>query len=317
MVKIAFHDNCLCERGTTIALFDYAFYNIKLLKNESIIMYNGADQRNIPEVLEKFKKEFKLCPYNNWDEVDNILEKNGVDILYLIKGGDNEGKISLNKKNIIHCVFHTKDSHGDVYGKISSSIGDSHIPIVNHMVHLPNVNTNMRKKLGIPSDAIVFGRYGGFHEFNIECVHYVIDFITNENNNIYFLFANTNKFCNEKKNIIFLDKIIDLNEKSEFINTCDAMIHARLMGETFGLSIAEFSIKNKPIITCHSGDKAHLNILKDNCFIYNDANSLYNIFNHIYNNINYIILKDWNMYKNYSPEIIMNEFNEKFITPCL
>ena len=175
----------------------------------------------------------------------------------------------------------------------------------------------MRKKLGIPSDAIVFGRYGGFYEFNIECVHYIIDFITNENNNIYFLFANTNKFCNEKKNIIFLDKIIDLNEKSEFINTCDAMIHARLMGETFGLSIAEFSIKNKPIITCHAGYKAHLNILKDNCFIYNDANSLYNIFNHIYNNINYIILKDWNMYKNYSPEIIMNEFNEKFISPCL
>ena len=27
MVKIAFHENCLCERGTTVSLYDYAYYN--------------------------------------------------------------------------------------------------------------------------------------------------------------------------------------------------------------------------------------------------------------------------------------------------
>ena len=27
MVKLAFHDNCLCERGTTISVYDYAYYN--------------------------------------------------------------------------------------------------------------------------------------------------------------------------------------------------------------------------------------------------------------------------------------------------
>jgi len=50
-------------------------------------------------------------------------------------------------------------------------------------------------------------------------------------------------------NIIFLPKNIHTDFKEIFINTCDAMIHARNDGETFGLSIAEFSIKNKPIIT--------------------------------------------------------------------
>ena len=26
-IKIAFHDNQLCERGTTVSLYDYAYYN--------------------------------------------------------------------------------------------------------------------------------------------------------------------------------------------------------------------------------------------------------------------------------------------------
>jgi len=54
MVKIAFHDNQLCERGTTVSLYDYAYYNKHYLGNESIIMYYGNDHRNVPEVIEKF-----------------------------------------------------------------------------------------------------------------------------------------------------------------------------------------------------------------------------------------------------------------------
>ena len=33
LMNIAFWDNQLCERGTTTSLFDYAFYNQKILKN--------------------------------------------------------------------------------------------------------------------------------------------------------------------------------------------------------------------------------------------------------------------------------------------
>jgi len=77
----------------------------------------------------------------------------------------------------------------------------------------------------------------------------------------------------------------DINKKVEFINTCDAMIHARQMGETFGNAIAEFSIKNKPIITSRGYDNNHLHILKDKAIIYNQNNveEIYNIFkNFIY-----------------------------------
>jgi hypothetical protein len=185
------------------------------------------------------------------------------------------------------------------------------------MVNLPDINSNMRKELNIPNNAIVFGRHGGTNQFNINYVHQVVDKITDEFLNVYFLMVNTDKFCREKSNIIHLEKIIDLHKKVEFINTCDAMIHARQMGETFGAAVSEFSIRNKPIITCIGSDNEHINILKDKCFIYNDTNSLYTIFKYIISNINEIRSKDWNQYKNYTPEKIMDKFNELFIQPCL
>jgi len=317
MVKIAFHDNCLCERGTTVSLFDYAYYNKYYLGNKSIIMYIGNDKRNVPEVINKFKKEFPLRPYNNWNqEADNILKNEKCDILYMQKAGEWDGKKSSVCKNIIHCVFNTKFKHGDVYGRISNCFGGNY-PVVNYMVNLPDTNLDKRKELGIPENAVVFGRHGGTCQFDIKYVHNVIDQITDENPNIYFLFVNTDKYFKPKKNIIHLDKIIDLNKKVEFINTCDAMIHARSMGETFGAAVSEFSCRNKPVITTVSGDRAHIDILKDKCFIYKNAQTLKNIFLHIYNNKEEIKKHDWNAYKDYSPKKVMDNFNEIFIQPCL
>jgi hypothetical protein len=318
MVKIAFHDNQLCERGTTISLFDYAYYNVKILGNESIIMYYGSDHRNVPEVIEKFKKYFKLCPYENWNrDADEILKREECDILYMQKAGEWDGKISNYCKNIVHCVFNTYCKHGDVYGRISGCFGENY-PIVNYMVNLPNIDTNMRKELNIPNDALVFGRHGGLDQFNINYVDSVIDKITDEDKKIYFLFVNTNKFCKEKLNIIHYDKIIDLKKKVEFINTCDAMIHARQMGETFGAAVSEFSIKNKPVITCKNvSDNEHLKILKDKCFLYNNQNELYDIFKMFKEDLENIKNKDWNAYRDYTPENIINKFNQLFIKPCI
>ena len=320
MVKIAFHDNQLCERGTTVSLYDYAYYNKHYLGNESIIMYYGNDHRNIDSVIEKFKKEFKLCPYENWNQDANrILQEENCDMLYMQKAGEWDGKMAHPSicKTIIHCVFNTQTPHGHVYGRISSCFGDNKWPVVNYMVNLPEVKGNMRKELNIPEDATVFGRIGGMDQFNIPNVHKAIDKITDENPNIYFFLVNTDKFCKEKKNIIHYGKIVDLNKKVEFINSCDAMIHARQMGETFGAAVSEFSIKNKPVITCRGYDNAHIDILKDKAIIYNQNNveEIYNIFKNFDRNESQN--KDWNAYSDYLPEKVMDTFNTIFIKPLL
>lgn len=333
MLKIAFHDNALSERGTTISVYDYAYYNKHYLGNESIILYDATSPETDKTVVEKFKKEFVVRSYLSWKhEANEILKEENCNILYMQKSGDWDGKVASPNvcKTIIHCVFNTNYEHGDIYGKVSSCFG-SHssskgvlYPVVNLMVNIPvQENANMRKELGIPNDALVFGRHGGYHEFNIQFVLRCIDDFSRKNPNIYFLFVNTNQFCESRSNIIHLDKIVDLNEKVRFINTCDAMIHARAMGETFGLAVAEFSTLNKPVITYgnegvskYEGyDRCHLDILKDKCFIYNDYGSLLVAFNRVMLNKTIIKDCDWNAYKNHTPQKIMDEFNEKFIEP--
>lgn len=305
---IAFCENLLTERGTTTAIFDYAYYNEKLLGNKSIIIYYN-DQNNIQTVVNKFKKYFSIYCINNFSEIEQILEENNCDILYMIKYGVNDQKISKKVKTVVHCVFDCSQPHGNVYASISPILSKN-LPCVPHMINLPNHDKNMRKKLNIPENAVVFGRHGGYYQFDIPYVHNIVYIFAKNNPDKYFIFVNTHKFCDSLPNIIHLDKIIDLEEKVEFIQTCDAMIWGRSDGETFGLSIGEFSIKNKPIICTKTGYLNHVNILKDKALWYNHFN-LYQILHNFDRNEE--SKKDWNAYKEYTPENVMNIFEKVFI----
>lgn len=318
MVKIAFHDNMLSETGTSIALFDYAFYNQTILKNESIILFNGLNRLNVKSVVDRFSKNFTVYVYSHWNQVDQILEKEGCDILYMIKDGRFDNKISKRIKTVIHCVFYAPHKHGDVYAMISSSVGSGY-PIVPHMINLPDIDKDMREELNIPKDAIVIGRHGGYNSFDLRHVHIAIDRFSDKFPFVYFLMLNTKSFCKRKRNIIHLDKIVDLERKTMFINSCDAMIHARKIGETFGLSVGEFSTRNKPIITCRSGkDNTHLDILKGKCIFYgNTVDSVLKSLIYICRNAKDLQNTNWNMYTNYSPEKVMRQFDKVFIQPCL
>jgi GR25 family glycosyltransferase involved in LPS biosynthesis len=307
--RIAFHDNYLSERGTTVALYDYAHYNRKILNNDSIILYNRSSS---PEVLDKFK-EFRVFQYNNWSEVDDILKNNNVDILYSIKYGTNDNLLSKKCWNVVHSVFDCGEPHGDVYASISPYVKNrdkNNCPVVPHIVSLPDSDKNMRLELGILEDAIVFGRYGGYYQFDIDYVINTVIDVASNNPNIYFIFMNTNKFS-DLNNIIYLEKTVDLHRKVEFINTCDAMLWGRSQGETFGLSIAEFSTKNKPVIATliDGGDNAHHHLLGEHGIWYN-KDTLKDI---LVNFKKYNTRTDWNAYREYNPESVMRIFKNVFI----
>ena len=315
-VKIAFYSNHLGERGTEIAMYDYAYYNKKLLNNTSIIIYNGNNETNNAKVIDKFKKEFDIFGISGnmkIDEIDRILEEQKCDIIYMIIRGDKTA-IPTKAKVCIHSVFICVDPpFGNVYASISPDVegNNGKYPVVPHMINLPSHNRNMRAKLSIPDDAIVFGRYGGKDTFNIGYVKTIVRDIAKSIKNIYFLFANTDVFCESMPNIIHLDTMSELDEKVEFINTCDAMLWARAEGETFGLAIGEFSSKNKPVFaTEHVTDKAHVDILKDKgiWYIEDTLKDLLLEFNkETYKN------KDLNAYNDYTPEKVMEQFKRVFI----
>jgi hypothetical protein len=322
MVKIAFWDNSLCERGTSVQLYNYAYYNKTILGNESIIMYNLTRTDNDIEVVNKFRKEFHVIGVNSFDDVDRILLDEKCDIFYIIKGGSNEGQFSRKVKTVVHCVFHCNEPHGHVYSAVSPYVKNykKQFPIVPLMIDLSKNDKNMREELNIPKNAIVYGRHGGYEEFSIPYVHEIVYKVAKEKPNIYFLFLNTKKFCDPLPNIIHIDKIIDLDRKVEFINTCDAMLWARMMGESFGVAIGEFSIKNKPVIATPNYklnpavDTGHIHLLGDKGVWYNESN-LYNILTTFITpeNIDEIKSKDWNAYKDYTPEKVMKIFENVFI----
>ena len=104
---------------------------------------------------------------------------------------------------------------------------------------------------------------------------------------------------------------IDINYKVKFINTCNAYIHARTQGESFGIAVGEFSIKNKPIITWSlSEEKSHLEILGDKAITYSNFDDFYSILNEFKPDNT----KNWDAYSNkFSPEVVMNKFKSVFI----
>jgi len=313
MVRIVFWDNGLGERGTSVSLFNYAYFNKTILNNESIIIYNTTHYSNNEDVINRFKNNFQVIGVPHFNYVDSVLSQIGCDIFYITKAGEYEGQISKICKTVVHCVFNYDQPHGNVYAGISPWLrGDNNHkhPFVPYMVHLPDSTLNMREQLGIPESAVVFGRHGGPGQFDIKFVHGIVYNVAKSNPNIYFLFMNTNKFCPDLPNIIHLEKIIDLEKKVEFINTCDAMLWARTDGETFGLAIAEFSIKNKPVILTVSGDPAHTHLMKEKGIWYNEDN-LYEILTSF--NKEDIANKDWNAYGDYTPEKVMQIFKQIFI----
>ena len=105
--------------------------------------------------------------------------------------------------------------------------------------------------------------------------------------------------------------IISTEEKVEFINTCDAMIWARSDGETFGQSIAEFSIKNKPIIATKVGDLCHVKYLGAKGIWYTNSEKLTNILVNFNPEVEQ--KKDWNAYREYTPEKVMKIFKQYFL----
>jgi len=106
-----------------------------------------------------------------------------------------------------------------------------------------------------------------------------------------------------------MEPFTDLYTKRKFINTSDAHLHARFEGESFGLTCAEYSICNKPIITYGSSkEKNHIFILKEKGIYYNNAVELVNII------LNFTLQdKDYNAYKDFSPKKIIDKFKSVFL----
>lgn len=328
---VGFYSNQLSVRGTEVAMYDYAHYNETILGNKSVIFYNQDSPHNDSVSVQKFTDRFSVVPLvggflpnsrsMNGSVVSELLNqeitKAEVDALYIIKCGyRSDGILPTACKTLIHCISTSPPSekHGDVYAYgsywLSEHCSNGSIPAVPYMVDLPEVSGNLRLELGIPENAIVFGRNGGADTFDIHWAKQVVAAVAHNRDDVYFLFQNTDKFYDHPR-IVHLPMNANLDYKVKFINTCDAMIHARVIGESFGLSCGEFSIKNKQVITWHgSQERNHIYILGDRGIYYNTPQELYDILMSFQKpNPS----QDFNCYRKYTPEVVMEIFDRVYL----
>ncbi|ANF50414.1 hypothetical protein A0O34_07735 [Chryseobacterium glaciei] len=319
-MKILFHENELNYRGTSIALYDYADFNERYLGNESVIVYNKTLPTNHPLGIEKFEKRFQVIDYSDFNEVDTIIKNNNIDLFYAIKNGDIDGVETKECKTVVHSVFKHFEPHGDVYAYVSEWLSEemtgSKYPFVPHMVNFgAETSDDLRAELNIPKNAKVFGYYGGGQSFNIVFAQQTAEKIASKYKDVYFIFMGVDSFVKKKwwksalPNIIFLPPSSDIMMKLKFINTCNALLHARERGETFGITVAEFAIKGKPVITFgDSPEKAHNTHLKDQAYYYHNAKELQDI---ILDSDLKLSAKE--LYEKFLPHPVMDTFKKVFI----
>lgn len=313
-MKIAFCEENITYRGTSIALYDYANYNEIILNNKSIIVYKSC-QNDI--VLKKFSIRFPIFKYSTIDELNRILSKQNCNHIYSINQGYKSELPAV--KNFIHCVYDMTQPHGDVYAGVSQSLAEKfgqsvYLP---HMIGLkPDLRFNMRSKLGIPDTATVFGRYGGFDTFNVSFCLSAIEKVVNSNSNIYFLLNSVQQFIIHPQVIFYNILLITDQEKNLFISTCDAYLECCSLGHSFGLSLGEFAVHNRPALIYSKPNNsfwndAHLKIVGQNGLLFQTEQQFIDLITN-FNKVDYQ-QKDNNYYRNYNPEKIMNIFKTLFL----
>jgi hypothetical protein len=324
MVKVAFFVRHFTERGTEVAIYDYAHYNETILKNKSIIIcFTESAQQRIRFPSErisypKFRDRFPIFEIDTMNDMTELISREQIDIFYTLTAGDYEPMYKFSDpgiwkgcKTVKHCVFTTQGCESDRYVGISEYLNHKFhttYPVIPHMISLPPCEDTLRQTLGIPTDAIVLGRHGGYTTFDMKMTHNAIQrFVNTSPGRVYFLLMNTAKFYNHPR-ILHIDATTDFHAKSMFINSCDAMIHGRVDGEIFPISIGEFSIFNKPVITTPRGDLGHIFNLKDRAIIYNSEDELVSILTNINHHIH--TRTDWNAYEQYTPDNVMNIFRQ-------
>jgi hypothetical protein len=274
-MKVAFHSQLVTERGSEGAMLDYARFNRSILGNESILCLPGHLQHPGNPVLEKWRKEFPVFFHPGRHELGRGLRKEGVEAIYLTKPGPYDGFVVPGIRNCIHAQFLCDEFHGDAYAYLSPWMSrmmtgrdGSYVPFF-----VPKLESgeNLRSRLKIPHGAKVFGRHGGWDTFNIPFVRRAVAEHAHRHPEDQFIFLNTEPIRGTERmeNVHYLPATVDPQEKAKFLATCDAMLHARWHGETFGLAVGEFAVLGKPVITFGgSRERAHLEMLGERGLLY-------------------------------------------------
>ena len=276
-MRVSFDGGRINERGVAVAIFDYALHARAQLGVEPIILHDARVPPE-PAQLERFARAFPTHAYQSEDERQRLIDRERIDVAYFLKTGRTPIRASKSSRTAIHEVFRFFHPHGDAYAYISSwltkATTGARYPAVPLIVDPPPSRANLRAEFGVPKDAFVVGRHGASDQFNVPFVAEAIEAALQRRKNLWLMLLNTDRFSSHER-IIHLPRAGDRQRVADFVGTCDAGLNARLSGEAFGLSIAEFLAEDKPVLVWKGGrDRNHLELVDDPRFRYRTRSDL-------------------------------------------
>jgi len=323
-MKIGFYVPLFYSRGTDTALFNYAIGNRDILGNETIILYKTEPTNSMGATMKKnMMDNFECIHVPSSTNAAAACRTKGISIIYTLTDGITQNALNFNNKRlwvgvktIEHLVFGGNVVTADRSAFVSQELRQRtkiNLPVVPHIVYLPEpADIDVREQLGISKKSIVIGRHGGFETFDIDFVKKTVTEHVKWFPFVHYIFMNTQRFVNHER-VHFIPGTADQREVSAFIKACDCMIHARTRGETFGLSIAEFSFYNKPIITCGlAAERNHLDLLNGQALVYNNEDDLIKILTKLPAMLRKT--KIGGAYNEYTPDKVMKVFEKIFIS---
>lgn len=288
-MKVAIHNNDLDGRGTGKSCLDYGVALTSRGHDVCFIAPSGSPNLRMPSLSRVgpvYLYNGTLGPVDNSacrDMIMRIVDHNKIDFVHMISFGKDTNHAPTNCRTGIQCVFDMSQPHGDVYAGVSNFLAKkfNRSDVVPPIVKVDQPTENWRKRYAIPVNAMVIGRHGGPSEFDIPFVQDVVRDALGLRHDLYFVFLSTDKFIDHER-AIFIPWVSSDQDVANFIHTCDAMLHARLMGETFGSAVGEFSAAGRAVITWDGKnneyyDKAHLDHLGDQALLYGDQKHLLEI----------------------------------------
>lgn len=316
-MKIGFYDYGIGFRGTTRSMYAYA----KLLQKKhdvTIFFDQHLKTNNLSIATHILRDGINVCPINNRNE----LKEHQLEFLYHVtsQGAPNNQWIrKLDCPKLLHQVgYNEPEEHANTTFAYTSAWQSAYFTagqarVLPYLIEPNNITilqNDARVSLGIPTDVTVLGRHGGQDTWNLSFASEAVARIAAKRSDIWFMFVNTPIFC-DLPNVKFFHGSTNTLFLETFLSACDAMLHARWEGETFGLACAEFLIRKKPIITWSgSREKNHLLLADSSAITFNNQKDL----NLILEECTQTILKEYAqripkefLLRNYGKEIVTQQ----------
>ncbi len=287
------------ERGDSVDLMSMSGALRDYLGIEATIAFGSGDSRtSTRRVTEARNLGFEVVEFSTKKDLEVLAKSKRATHTYVFSDGrptsmlynrsEAEQFRILDTIHITRVVFRNFYPHGDHYMYVSEwlskwatkkhgrKIEAMALPQVSWLPHIVEPIEGdgdfFRRTVGLPKHSNVIGRIGGSDQFSDPAARAGVFALLEKYKNLYVVCANTEPFGTHER--LIYTPPLSRSAVWDFYAACTALINGRLMGESFGFSVAEPLSLGKPVIAPNWTrnpfmDRHHIDLLEGTDLLYN------------------------------------------------